>query len=117
MAINNSAGVWVKATTRMPGLDQEVKWRSDLLEMPDEPCWMEVMLNSYSHVKYHLEWLDESAPAQSEQRLGKEEAYSKKDVVKIINELLERPDLLLDATQNENTNHDAESLFEIATTN
>ena len=40
--------------------------------------------------------------------------YVKEKSIQLLNELLQRPDLLLDAVQNEQTNHDAESLIDDA---
>lgn len=37
--------------------------------------------------------------------------FTRKEVLTILNELLERPDILLDAVQNEYTDNDAESLL------
>lgn len=45
--------------------------------------------------------------------IGLELTYSRTDVVKIIDELLQRPDFLLDAVQNETTNYDAETLLSL----
>ena len=39
--------------------------------------------------------------------------YAKDDVIKIIDELLLMPDILIDAVQNENTNYNGESLLRI----
>jgi hypothetical protein len=43
----------------------------------------------------------------------KQEIFSRKEVIAIIEDLLERPDLLTDATHNENTNYGAEDLLEV----
>lgn len=40
-----------------------------------------------------------------------EQTYTKEQVIAIINELLQDPDTLIDAVTNENTDHNAESLF------
>ena len=40
--------------------------------------------------------------------------FTKEDILTIINELLERPDLLSDAIHNEYTNYDAEALLNVA---
>lgn len=48
--------------------------------------------------KHHWETIQEYATAYAEH---------------ILSELLERPDLLIDAVQNENTDHDARSLVEL----
>jgi hypothetical protein len=37
--------------------------------------------------------------------------FTKTEVIKMVDELLQRPDILLDAIENENTNHTAESLI------
>jgi hypothetical protein len=42
-----------------------------------------------------------------------QETFTRKEVVKIIDELLQRPDILLDAVGNENTDYCAESLLEL----
>lgn len=42
--------------------------------------------------------------------------YSREQVIGLLNELLMRPDLLLDAVSNEQTDHNAESLLEDAET-
>lgn len=51
---------WIKATSRLPGLSKAVKWRSSLLDIPEEDQWLEVILEEFAHVKSNLEWLDES---------------------------------------------------------
>lgn len=40
--------------------------------------------------------------------------FTKEEVIKMIKELIERPDILMDAIQNEYTDWDAEELFELA---
>lgn len=42
------------------------------------------------------------------------EQFTRAEVISIIDDLLQRPDLLMDAMQNEMTHHDAESLLEIS---
>lgn len=44
------------------------------------------------------------------------ELYNKEQVIEILDELLNRPDILLDAIQNENTDWSAELLFKEFTT-
>lgn len=41
-----------------------------------------------------------------------QETFTRAEVVKIIDELLQRPDILIDAVQNENTDYDSESLLD-----
>jgi len=41
-----------------------------------------------------------------------QETFTRQEVIKIIDELLQRPDILIDAVENEMTDHDAESLLE-----
>jgi len=47
---------------------------------------------------------------------SKIENYTKQEGVKVIESLLQMPDILIDAVQNENTDHNAESLYEMAKT-
>ena len=42
----------------------------------------------------------------------KQKTFTREEVIKIIDELLQRPDILIDAVENELTDHDAESLLE-----
>lgn len=41
-----------------------------------------------------------------------QETFTRQEVIKIIDELLQRPDILIDAVENEMTDQDAESLLE-----
>lgn len=41
----------------------------------------------------------------------KQETFTREEVIKIIDELLQRPDILIDAVENELTDHDAEGLL------
>jgi len=41
-------------------------------------------------------------------------SFSKEEVIHIINELLQRPDIIIDACSNEYTDYDAEELLDIA---
>lgn len=41
--------------------------------------------------------------------------FTREQVIEIIDDLLQRPDLLIDAVSNEDTNYGADELFEIAT--
>ena len=40
--------------------------------------------------------------------------FTRQEVINVLDELLQRPDILIDAVSNENTDYDAESLLEIA---
>jgi len=42
------------------------------------------------------------------------QTFTREEVILIINDLLERPDLLIDAVTNENTDVDAERCLEVA---
>ena len=44
----------------------------------------------------------------------KKQAFTREEVVTLLDDLLQRPDLLIDAVTNENTNYGAEELLEIA---
>lgn len=51
----------------------------------------------------------------SEQKIvGGYNIFSRDTCISFLNELLERPDILMDAMENENTSHDAESLWKLA---
>ena len=40
--------------------------------------------------------------------------FTKEEVISLLDDLLQCPDILMDAVQNENTNYDAEELFNIS---
>lgn len=44
----------------------------------------------------------------------KKQNFTREEVINIINELLERPDILIDAVSNEDTDYNAEDLLIIA---
>mgnify|MGYP001555391468 CR=1 FL=1 len=44
----------------------------------------------------------------------KTETFTREEVIKIIDDLLQRPDLLMDAMTNEQTDYDAGDLFDMA---
>jgi hypothetical protein len=52
--------------------------------------------------------------AKSPSPVEETQRYTRKQVIEIIEDLLNRPDLLADVTTNEDTNHTAETLLEIA---
>lgn len=54
-----TGGVWVKATSRLPGYTTPVKWRQGEIEMKVKAVWY-MILDTNSEYLSNCEWLDES---------------------------------------------------------
>lgn len=85
----------------LPTDDQIKEWYDEWYLNNGTPIYIET-----------AKWMRDQAAAVILNERGKtKKMYSRDQVVQIINDLLERPDILSDAIENENTDHTADSLL------